>query len=952
MSQKEDSENDIWEYKPLQKKKKRHESQPATVTKRRCPSRKSSKRDTSLSVKSPDRKVKTAENGECSTVVINIDGPNCLEAHNLPSHSSPTNHTVQTDCAAAKGPSSGDFCPMCQMPFSILVVQTQRWHVAECLDTPRDTCKECPEGLQCSSIIPNHYKKFNHMLLAHSRANRDTALLSLSQQAETSGKAGFSCLPGLINNELDSSILETSQDSALSLSVLSSQSVSPHKSHTGTPSKLTNGLLLLRSPGPEDFKKKKGWSSFTKRQKSVSASQESRAEVSSTPVKAESEQQACEGLPKSEPSLDNSDAISYSPLSEFPAETEIKISGCSKALFNNDAFENKAEDSVLLFSDGFSSEDELLTEFVNHLETNNVQVNEPDSLNTQLESVTSLSPTSQLDASTVAENRADSTAEKEARSRSTSAVSPCMSSIQSPQSIVLEHLRETLSSNSQHFKNSKNACSSQSQQPHATSSQVPSTQTPVVQRSHTMPPQKGSRKAGQASCLKQTDIGVFFGLKPLKEKEKEAECGADEVSTTSIPTFGENSGPRRQRRDRKDRQRKSKADTNADGSQGTVTDSSNVVDALGETGKGRTRRWRGRRWNRGNADGEVVLPRCPFYKKIPGTKFVIDAFQYGEIQGITAYFLTHFHSDHYGGLTKNSTLSIYCNRITGNLVKSKLKVAEQYVHILPMNTRVTVDGITVILLDANHCPGAAMLLFFLPDGQTVLHTGDFRADPSMETYPELLSCRVQTLYLDTTYCSPEYTFPRQQEAINFAASTAFELVTLNPRTLVVCGSYSVGKEKVFLALAEALGCKVCLSRDKYNTMCCLESEQVSQRITTDWKAAQVHVLPMMQLSFKKLQDHLARFAGRYDRLVAFKPTGWTFSQQVKSVDDIQPQISGNISIYGIPYSEHSSFLELKRFVQWLQPLKIIPTVNNGSWDSRKAMEKCFSEWLKETKAKL
>lgn len=156
----------------------------------------------------------------------------------------------------------------------------------------------------------------------------------------------------------------------------------------------------------------------------------------------------------------------------------------------------------------------------------------------------------------------------------------------------------------------------------------------------------------------------------------------------------------------------------------------------------------------------------------------------------------------------------------------------------------------------------------------------------------------------------------------------------------------------FVALAEALGCKVCLSRDKYNTMCCLESEQVSQRITTDWKAAQVHVLPMMQLSFKKLQDHLARFAGRYDRLVAFKPTGWTFSQQVKSVDDIQPQISGNISIYGIPYSEHSSFLELKRFVQWLQPLKIIPTVNNGSWDSRKAMEKCFSEWLKETKAKL
>lgn len=54
----------------------------------------------------------------------------------------------------------------------------------------------------------------------------------------------------------------------------------------------------------------------------------------------------------------------------------------------------------------------------------------------------------------------------------------------------------------------------------------------------------------------------------------------------------------------------------------------------------------------------------------------------------------------------------------------------------------------------------------------------------------------------------------------------------------------------FTALAEVLGSKVCLSRDKYNTMGCLESEQVKQCITTDWKAARVHVLPMMQLTFR------------------------------------------------------------------------------------------------------
>ncbi|XP_070847019.1 DNA cross-link repair 1A protein [Chaetodon trifascialis] len=940
MPQKDDSENDIWEYKPLEKKKKRQESPsaPATVTTRRCTSRKTSKRDTSLSVKSPDSEGSTAESG-CCGAVGNTEGRDSSEAHNLPSRSSPAHDTLQTD-SSSEGPFSGDFCPMCQMPFSILVVQTQRWHVAECLENARDTCKECPDGLQCSSTIPNHYKKFNHTLLAHSRANSDTALLSLSQQAGTSGETRLSCLPGLITSEVDGSSLETSQ---ASLSALSNCAPSPHSNDTVTSSpKLTNGLLFLRSPGPEDFKKKKGWSSSTKNQKSISSSQESKMELSSTPVKAESGRQASESLPKSEPSPDYDDAISYSPLSELPAETEGKISECRKALFDNDEIES--EDSMLLFGDTFSSEDELLTEFIDNLENSSVQVKEHASLNTQLESVTSGPPTNQPAASAGAENRSDSTGENEAPGKATCTTSSCKSSIQSPQSIVLERLRETLLSSDSLPLKTLNDSSFKSEQPHTSSPQVPSAQTSIIQQSHTMAPQKGRSKAGQASCLKQTDIGVFFGLKPLKEKAKEAESGPTQLSSTSIPTLAETSG---QRQPRRGRQRRSKADTTADTSQDTVT----VDNSKEEAGTGRSRGWRGRRRNRVNADGKVELPRCPFYKKIPGTKFAIDAFRYGEIEGITAYFLTHFHSDHYGGLTKKSTFPIYCNKITGNLVKSKLKVAEEYVHILPMNTQVAVEGVTVILLDANHCPGAAMLLFFLPDGQTVLHTGDFRADPSMESYPELVSCRVQTLYLDTTYCSPEYTFPRQQEVINFAASTAFELVTLNPRTLVVCGSYSVGKEKVFLALAEVLGTKVCLSRDKHNTMCCLESEQVRQCITTDGKAAQVHVLPMMQLSFQKLQDYLARFSRQYDQLVAFKPTGWTFSQQVQSVEDIQPQISGNISIYGIPYSEHSSFLELKRFVQWLRPLKIIPTVNNGSWASRKAMEKCFSEWLLETKAK-
>ncbi|KAM9424745.1 DNA cross-link repair 1A protein [Pholidichthys leucotaenia] len=913
MSQKE-NENDIWEYKPLGKKKKRHESSSPTIG--RCTSKKSSSKRSSVS-KLEDKKTKKAKvaGREYRAAVGKVDEGSSLD---LSSCLSPVQETKVQGDNAAEGPSSEDFCPICQMPFFILAVQSQRWHVAECLDAPRDECKECPDGLQCFSTIPAHYKKFNHTLLARSRANIDTAIVSLTQQAGTSGESSSSCGIGLLDNQRN--ILETSQNSTLSSSASSS--------HTGTPqSKCSNGLLLLRSPGPEDFKKKKGWSSSTKGQTSVSASQESKKGLLSIPGKKNSRGQTGEGLYKREPSPENEDAISYSPLSEFPTETEDN-NECRRALFNNNVPENEEGDSITLFTDSFSSEDELLTEFINNnLEANDLSGNNVSSSNTQVGSVSSLAPTNQCAGSI--KNSAEFSGAKAAQHSSSKAC------IQSPQSIVLECLRETLSSSDNLYFSNLNDSSIQTEEPNP---EEPSSESSTIQRTQAMPPLKRHGKTGQSSSLKQTDIGVFFGLKPLKEKE--AESGPSDLNTPSVQTVTKST-----------RQRKTKAGTSVDELHITKAAEVSVGDQ-GEAGRRGTRGQKRLRWNRGSTAREGALPRCPFYKKIPGTKFAIDAFRYGEIEGISAYFLTHFHSDHYGGLTKNSTFPIYCNRITGNLVKSKLKVAEEFVHILPMNTEVTIGGVRVILLDANHCPGAAMLLFFLPDGQTVLHTGDFRADPSMETYPELLSCRVQTVYLDTTYCSPEYTFPRQQEVINFAASTAFELVTLTPRTLVVCGSYSVGKEKVFLALAEILGSKVCLSRDKYNTMCCLESKQIRELITTDWKVAQVHVLPMMQLSFKKLQDHLARFAQQYDQLVAFKPTGWTFSEQVESVDNIQPQISGNISIYGIPYSEHSSFLELKRFVQWLQPLKIIPTVNNGSWASRKAMEKCFSEWLTEARNKL
>lgn len=452
---------------------------------------------------------------------------------------------------------------------------------------------------------------------------------------------------------------------------------------------------------------------------------------------------------------------------------------------------------------------------------------------------------------------------------------------------------------------------------------------------------------------------------------------------------------------------------------------------------------------------------CPFYKIMPGLSICVDAFRYGAVEGCKAYFLSHFHSDHYIGLTANWTHGpIYCSKVTGSLIKSQLRTAAKYVVELDFEERFVVpgtNGVEVTMIPANHCPGSSLFLFEKmtpgrpgdrPRVQRILHCGDFRACPAHSEHAllrprvtdaasgKIRTQKIDVCYLDTTYLNPRYSFPPQDDVIRSCAElcaalnrglrenddgvwadvlrrrqgnptnetlsrfftagdsttspkqghrsstdgsdppNAFSaLVDPRSRLLVVCGTYSIGKERICKAIAQALHTKIFASPAKIRVIAQLGDPELTALLTSKPAEAQVHMQMLDEIRAETLADYLTTYRAHFGRIVGFRPSGWNYrpagtaanaNAQPSSVattsllhggawrpaytsKHLVPQrgSSNEAMCFGVPYSEHSSFRELALFLMSLRIEKVVPTVNVGSEVGRKRMRAWTDRWLSE-----
>ena len=223
------------------------------------------------------------------------------------------------------------------------------------------------------------------------------------------------------------------------------------------------------------------------------------------------------------------------------------------------------------------------------------------------------------------------------------------------------------------------------------------------------------------------------------------------------------------------------------------------------------------------------------------------------------------------------------------------------------------ENMTVTLIDANHCAGAVMFLFQGYFG-CILHTGDFRYFDGMLDIPLFTNgIVINTLYLDNTYCDPKCEFPTRAEA----KEKILEIIHNNPEKDIRFGVDMLGKEDMFCDIAKDQGFPIFVDEFRYKTAELLgygEYFTLNQE-ETYIRAEKKSCVNRCSLAF--LNNGIC-------------PTIGIIPSALYQGRD-NPFVKSD-TIFVVPYSDHSSFSELKKFVAKLKPQRIIPIVSKKNKD--------------------
>lgn len=122
-------------------------------------------------------------------------------------------------------------------------------------------------------------------------------------------------------------------------------------------------------------------------------------------------------------------------------------------------------------------------------------------------------------------------------------------------------------------------------------------------------------------------------------------------------------------------------------------------------------------------------------------------------------------------------------------------------------------------------------------------------------------CDLDILYLDTTYLHTKRCFPSQKDSIGFLIEHVKKYLydNIGEKYVILCGSYLVGKEKIWKALAVEFNFKVHLEKERrkaFESVCSASSDYLHdiELLVDDPSDADIHVVNMNRLSYPVIDE--------------------------------------------------------------------------------------------------
>lgn len=284
-------------------------------------------------------------------------------------------------------------------------------------------------------------------------------------------------------------------------------------------------------------------------------------------------------------------------------------------------------------------------------------------------------------------------------------------------------------------------------------------------------------------------------------------------------------------------------------------------------------------------------------------------------------FVSHAHSDHIAPHEE-----IVVSERTARLMQARLPGKRREL-VLPFGQPTNLRGMRVTLLPAGHIFGSAQFVLENKEG-TLLYTGDFKLRPGRSAEPAQWQ-QAQTLVMETTFGRPRYRFPPTELVVQ--QIVAFCREALEEGATPVLLGYSLGKaQEILCSLAEA-DLRPMLHGSVYRMTRIYEQFGQSfcdyERYNPNAVAGKVLICPPSVNRSRMIQ----RLTNKRVAMIS----GWA----------VEPNAIYRYQVdAAFPLSDHADYTDLVRYVELVQPERVLTLHGFAADFARDLRERGFEAW--------